>query len=88
MYRLNFRLSTSCEKDILTLCPESCDLYSGHACGGRVLRCLTEKKTEVKAEACRAEIFYFVKMEVRVSSSAPYCACLELCARVIILVIQ
>lgn len=68
-YRLNYRLSMSCEKDILKLCPESCDLYSGHACGGRVLRCLTEKKDDVKAEACRAEVFYFIKMEVYSSAT-------------------
>jgi hypothetical protein len=29
-----------------------------------VLRCLTQKKDEIKSEACRKEVFYFEKMEV------------------------
>lgn len=36
-------------------------------CGGTVLRCLTEKRQEVKSEQCKAEIFYFEKMEVRLT---------------------
>ena len=34
-------------------------------CGGKVLRCLTDKIDEIKAEACKKEVFYFEKMEVR-----------------------
>lgn len=29
-----------------------------------MLRCLTEKRDEIKSEACRKEVFYFEKMEV------------------------
>lgn len=29
-----------------------------------MLRCLTQKKDEIKSEACRKEVFYFEKMEV------------------------
>lgn len=35
-------------------------------CGGVVLRCLTEKQDEIKNDACRKEVFYFMKMEVQV----------------------
>ncbi len=33
-------------------------------CGGTVLRCLTDKKEEIKSEACQKEVLYFEKMEV------------------------
>ena len=36
----------------------------GQACGGRVLRCLTEKQDSIKNPDCSAEVFYFEKMEV------------------------
>lgn len=63
-YRLNFRLATSCEEDVYSLCPDVCDLYAGHACGGRVLRCLSDNREKLKGEACKQEVFYFIKMEV------------------------
>lgn len=43
-YRLNYRLSAACEADIDTLCAAECTPFLGQACGGRVLRCLTEKQ--------------------------------------------
>ena len=64
LHRLNFRLADKCEADIETLCGEECSLFMGQSCGGRVLRCLTEKQDQVKSEECAAEIFYFEKMEV------------------------
>ncbi len=33
-------------------------------CGGAVLRCLTDKRDEISAEACKQEVLYFEKMEV------------------------
>lgn len=33
-------------------------------CGGKVLRCLTDKSDEIKDEACSKEVLYFEKMEV------------------------
>ena len=33
-------------------------------CGGKVLRCLTDKMDNIKAEACKKEVYYFEKMEV------------------------
>lgn len=33
-------------------------------CGGTVLRCLTDKKEDIKSEACQKEVLYFEKMEV------------------------
>lgn len=36
----------------------------GQSCGGRVLRCLTEKQDQLSSQACKDEVFYFEKMEV------------------------
>lgn len=63
-YRLNYRLSQACEKDIDTLCSDECSFYLGQACGGRVLRCLTEKYDKITSTECQNEVFYFEKMEV------------------------
>lgn len=63
-YRLNYRLSNACEADIDTLCAAECTPFLGQACGGRVLRCLTEKQDSIKSKACADEVFYFEKMEV------------------------
>ena len=46
-YRLNFRLHRSCEVDVDELCADVCSPFQGQACGGTVLRCLTEKRDEV-----------------------------------------
>ena len=62
--RLNFRLATACDDDIQTLCAEECGPFMGQACGGRVLRCLTEKQDSIKNPECASEVFYFEKMEV------------------------
>lgn len=62
--RLNYRLSNACEADIDTLCAAECTPFLGQACGGRVLRCLTEKQDAIKSKACADEVFYFEKMEV------------------------
>jgi len=63
-YRLNFRLNTACEIDIDTLCAEACNPMMGEACGGSVLRCLSEKQEDIKAEECKKEVTYFINMEV------------------------
>ena len=63
-YRLNYRLSNACEADIDNLCASECTPFLGQACGGRVLRCLTEKQDSIKSKACADEVFYFEKMEV------------------------
>lgn len=33
-------------------------------CGGAVLRCLIEKRSDIKSESCKTEVTYFEKMEV------------------------
>ena len=66
-YRLNRRLSVDCERDIPNLCGDVCDTFSGNTCGGAVLRCLTDNKHKIKKSACKQEVFYFIKMEVRAS---------------------
>ncbi|KAG1656262.1 hypothetical protein FOA52_011910 [Chlamydomonas sp. UWO 241] len=64
-YRLNYRLRTACEKDVAALCPTTCTSTDGqNVCGGKVLRCLTDKIDEIKEEACTKEVTYFEKMEV------------------------
>ena len=61
-YRLNFKLAEACKRDTDHLCPNMCEAFQ--ACGGQVLRCLTEKSEQIEAKACRDEVFYFKKMEV------------------------
>ncbi len=34
------------------------------SCGGQVLRCLTENQDKLSTNACKDEVFYFIKMEV------------------------
>jgi hypothetical protein len=36
-----------------------------------VLRCLIDKRDEIKSDACKQEVFYFEKMEVGVGSVLP-----------------
>lgn len=61
-YRLNFKLAEACKTDTAELCANKCE--ASQACGGQVLRCLTDKSDDIKSKACRDEVFYFKKMEV------------------------
>ncbi|DBA68142.1 TPA: hypothetical protein ACH3X2_013949 [Trebouxia sp. C0005] len=61
-YRLNFKLAEACKRDTDSLCPNMCQAHQ--ACGGQVLRCLTEKNDQIEAKKRRDEVFYFKKMEV------------------------
>ena len=61
-YRLNYKLAEACKRDTDMLCPNLCQKHQ--ACGGQVLRCLTDKSDQISAKACRDEVFYFKKMEV------------------------
>eukprot|EP00873_Tetraselmis_striata_P011681 jgi/Tetstr1/431945/TSEL_002252.t1 len=63
-YRLNFRLQRVCELDMEELCGEQCTPSQGTSCGGTVLRCLTDKRDKIQDQACKDEVFYFIKMEV------------------------
>ncbi|GIL70396.1 hypothetical protein Vretimale_3583 [Volvox reticuliferus] len=63
-YRLNYRLRKECRDDIELLCSSVCATEDGATCGGTVLRCLTERKEEIKRESCQKEVLYFEKMEV------------------------
>ena len=47
-YRLNFRLNRACEVDVDELCADVCSPFAGQACGGTVLRCLSEKREKVR----------------------------------------
>ena len=48
--RLNYRLNEACEADIELLCAQECSPFGAQACGGRVLRCLTEKQDSIKSK--------------------------------------
>jgi Golgi apparatus protein 1 len=63
-YRLNYRLNMACELDIDELCADECSPFLGHACGGTVLRCLSDKKESISNDECKKEVSYFQKMEV------------------------
>eukprot|EP00197_Chlamydomonas_leiostraca_P010927 CAMPEP_0202884756 /NCGR_PEP_ID=MMETSP1391-20130828/41312_1 /ASSEMBLY_ACC=CAM_ASM_000867 /TAXON_ID=1034604 /ORGANISM="Chlamydomonas leiostraca, Strain SAG 11-49" /LENGTH=982 /DNA_ID=CAMNT_0049567983 /DNA_START=167 /DNA_END=3115 /DNA_ORIENTATION=+ len=63
-YRLNFRLKQNCAKDVQALCASVCSETDGNVCGGKVLRCLTDNLDDIKADACRKEVYYYEKMEV------------------------
>ncbi|EFJ50973.1 hypothetical protein VOLCADRAFT_103617 [Volvox carteri f. nagariensis] len=63
-YRLNYRLKKECRDDIDSLCSSVCTADDGTICGGTVLRCLTERKEDIKSESCQREVLYFEKMEV------------------------
>lgn len=53
----------------MILCLQTCAFpaaqATNHACGGRALRCLSDKAAEISSAACRKEVFYFQRMEVR-----------------------
>ena len=46
------------------LCEAECHPSMAQSCGGRVLRCLTEKQDSLTSQECKDEVFYFEKMEV------------------------
>lgn len=56
-YRLNYRLNRACEVEVDRLCPDACSPFQGSACGGAVLKCLSEKKANITDQACRREVF-------------------------------
>ncbi|KAK9865562.1 hypothetical protein WJX84_005695, partial [Apatococcus fuscideae] len=65
-YRLNFRLANACHSTIASKCSDACGAINlEQPCGGKVLRCLTEKIEEIQDEECKKEVFYFEKMEVQ-----------------------
>lgn len=41
-----------------------CPLSRAQPCGGKVLRCLTDKIEDIGEEACKKEVYYYEKMEV------------------------
>ncbi|GBF91163.1 2-C-methyl-D-erythritol 2,4-cyclodiphosphate synthase [Raphidocelis subcapitata] len=63
-YRLNYRLRVNCKDDVAALCAASCPLED-RLCGGAVLRCLTDNQGRLRSAACRGEVLYFERMEVR-----------------------
>ncbi|GLI58992.1 hypothetical protein VaNZ11_000814 [Volvox africanus] len=63
-YRFNFRLHKACQKEVDKLCPGLCQANDGSPCGGKVLRCLTDKIEDIGDEACKKEVYYYEKMEV------------------------
>lgn len=78
-FRLNYRLEQACIGDVNSICGDDvCDRQKESVCGGRVLRCLVEKKDQIKAESCKHEVQYFIKMEVCTQESA---VCIRCCSQ-------
>lgn len=46
-YRLNYRLNKACDLEIDRLCADVCSPFSGQACEGTVIQCLTQKAENV-----------------------------------------
>ncbi|GIL97843.1 hypothetical protein Vretimale_3387, partial [Volvox reticuliferus] len=63
-YRFNYRLHKACQKEVDKLCPGLCQTNDGSPCGGKVLRCLTDKIEDIGDESCKKEVYYYEKMEV------------------------
>lgn len=65
--RLNFRLNQACKDVLNEMCTDVCvdPENQDKACGGTVLRCLADKIDDVNDDACKQELLYFQKMEVR-----------------------
>lgn len=88
-YRLNYRLNKACDLEIDRLCADVCSPFSGQACEGTVIQCLTQKAENITDQACKKEIFIMEKImanDVRAdavlqkacdSDIATYCADVE-----------
>ncbi|CAI5474497.1 unnamed protein product [Closterium sp. Yama58-4] len=75
-FRLNFRLNHACFEDVQHLCMNACAppgvegamaaaaAAAGQACGGAVLKCLSEKVSQLQNAECREEVFYFERRQV------------------------
>ncbi|CAI5492080.1 unnamed protein product [Closterium sp. Naga37s-1] len=75
-FRLNFRLNHACFEDVQHLCINACAppgvegamaaaaAAAGQACGGAVLKCLSEKVSQLQNAECREEVFYFERRTV------------------------
>jgi Golgi apparatus protein 1 len=50
-YRLNYRLNKACDLEIDRLCADVCGPFSGQACEGSVIQCLTQKADNVTDQA-------------------------------------
>jgi len=61
-YRLNYRLNKACDLEIDRLCADVCSPFSGQACEGTVIQCLTQKAENVTDQACKKEIFIMEKI--------------------------
>lgn len=65
-FRLNSVLRSKCTDTIASLCPDKCKPdQQDQLCGGSVLQCLVDGYEKIDDEACKNEVFYFMKMEVR-----------------------
>ncbi len=59
-------MANACHTTIQNKCSDACGAINlEQPCGGKVLRCLTDKIEEITDEECKKEVFYFEKMEVQ-----------------------
>ena len=70
-YRLNYRLHKSCLPEIRRLCPRVCEAEksNGSLCGGRVLKCLQERREEISVAECKDELMAFTQVGTRVGGT-------------------
>jgi len=68
-FRLVPALQRNCRTDIQALCAEACDATKNEACGGRVVRCLREKRDRLAAPGCKAALKRVLKWQAQDWSS-------------------
>ena len=68
-FRLVPALQRNCRTDIQALCAEACDATKNEACGGRVVRCLREKRDQLAAPGCKAALKRVLKWQAQDWSS-------------------
>ena len=55
-YRLNYRLNKACDLEIDRLCADVCSPFSGQACEGTVIQCLTQKAENVTDQVSTCDL--------------------------------
>ena len=57
-YRLNYRLNKACDLEIDRLCADVCSPFSGQACEGTVIQCLTQKAENITDQVQSTQLIH------------------------------